>query len=444
LESAIFWTGVATVILSFCWIAYVSVVSEALHNYALSYLFELIPESDEAAQRKFEALCRRDDEFIQVAEVGRIVGFIIHLLAWAAIILPVEATYGIREIILYGMPVVGVLAFVSLLVCVLIVPPLILRHREEAALLVLLPSFALISLPLKPLTFLSSSVRSIGARIEGVDVTEDAHESFEEDLADSLEEAEREGVLDEDEREMIHKIVELGHTPAYRAMIPRTEMISVNIEDGIEGALKLAVEHGHSRIPVYEGTRDHIVGVFNTRDLTPSWLMSPAERKIELRKIVRPVRFWPATKPLDELLREMRASSTKIGILTDEHGGTAGLITLEDVLEEIVGEIHDEYDQGEVERAHRAILPFANDVAEADGDVDLDEVNRVLELHLPEGDEYNSLGGLIVNQLGRLAVAGDMVEIGGLALTVIDCDERRIKRVQISRPEETAQQHLKH
>jgi putative hemolysin len=443
LESAIFWTGVATVILSFCWIAYVSVVAEALHNYALSHLFELIPESDEAAQRRFEALCRRDDEFIQVAEVGRIVGFIVHLLGWAALVLPAGVGYDLREIVVYGMPIVGVLAFISLVVCVLIVPPLILRHREENALLVLLPSFAVTSLVFKPLTLISSSVRRIGARIEGVDVTEDAHESFEEDLADSLEEAEREGVLEEDEREMIHRIVELGQTPAYRAMIPRTEMISVDIEQGIEGALELAVEHGHSRIPVYEGSRDRIIGIFNTRDLTPTWPKPPEKRNIELRKIVRPAHFWPATKPLDELLREMRANSIKIGILTDEHGGTAGMITLEDILEEIVGDIHDEYDAGEVERAHRAILPFSGNVAEADGDVDLDEVNRVLELGLPESDEYNSLGGLIVHRLGRLAGEGDSVELNGLSLTVIEADEKRIKRVRIERKAEAPEPELK-
>jgi putative hemolysin len=433
LESAIFWVGVVTVILSFCWIAYVSVIGEALHNYALSHLFELIPESDEATQRRFEALCRRDDEFVQVSEVGRIVGFIFHLLGWAAIILPVSADFGLREVVLYAVPIVGLLTLVSLLVCVLILPPLLLRHRDEAALLVLLPSFAWVSLPFRPLILISNSVRRIGARIEGVDVTEDAHESFEEDLADSLEEAEREGVLDEDEREMIHRIVELGQTPAHRAMIPRTDMVSVNVEDGLEGAIDRAVSNGHSRIPVYEGNRDHIIGIFNTRDLTPTWMLDPETRSVDLRKLIRPVRFWPATKPLDELLREMRADRLKIAILTDEHGGTAGMITLEDILEEIVGEIHDEFDESEVKRAWHAIIPFRDDVAEADGDVDLDELNRVLDLALPESDEYNSVGGLIVNRLGRLAEIGDQVEHDGIVLRVTDADHKRIKRVNITR-----------
>jgi putative hemolysin len=437
LESAAFWIGAAVVILSFCWIAYVSVVGEALRNYALSYLFELIPEDDEATQRRFEELCRRDDEFIQVTEIGRIIGFVLHLLGWIAMIVPQDSLIDLKQLLLIGLPVVGGLSAISFLVCVVIVPPLILRHREEAALLVLLPSFAVLAVPFKPLTLIAGSLRRMGARIEGVEVSEDAQDTFEDDLADSLEEAEREGVLDEDEREMIHNVVELGKTPAWRAMIPRTDMICVDVHEGVEGALALAVAHGHSRLPVFEGDRDHIVGVFYTRDLVPSWSQPPESRSVSLRSIIRPARFWPATKPLDELLREMRAQRLKIAILTDEHGGTAGMITLEDILEEIVGDIRDEYDEGEVERAHRAILPFTENEAEADGDVDLDEVNRVLEIELPESAEYNSIGGLIVHQLHRLAQVGDSVELPGYRLTVLDADERRIKRVKIIRVADT-------
>jgi CBS domain containing-hemolysin-like protein len=426
--TAAFWIGVAVVIITFCWIAYVSVVSDALNGYALSLLFELIPENDEATQRKFEELCRRDDEFLQVAETGRIIGFVLHFTGWITIIMPEGIEFQLTHLLIGGL-----LSIISLVVCVVIVPPLLLRHREEAALLVLLPAFAWIALLFKPFTIISSSVRRMGARIEGVDVSETPQESFEEDLADSLEEAEREGVLDEDEREMIQKVVELGQTTASRAMIPRTDMHSVDVEAGIDGALKLAVEHGHSRVPVYEGDRDHIIGVFYTRDLVPTWNLPPDQKQLELRQIIRPARFWPASKVLDDLLREMRQDRIKIAILTDEHGGTAGMITLEDILEEIVGDIRDEYDEGEVERAHRAILPFQKDQAEADGDVDLDELNRVLEIDLPEAPEYMSVGGLVTHHLGRLAVKDDEVEIGELKLTVIDADEKRIRRVRITR-----------
>lgn len=435
--TAAFWIGVAVVIVTFCWIAYVSVIGEALHGYALSLLFEAIPEDDEATQRKFEKLCKDDDEYIQVAETGRIIGFVIHFTGWVMIIMPEGIEFELLHLF-----VAGILSIVSLLVCVVIVPPLLLRHREEAALLVLLPFFAKLALLFKPFTIISRSVGRMGARIEGVDVEETAQESFEEDLADSLEEAEREGVLDEEEREMIQKIVELGQTPASRAMIPRTDMVCIDVEEGIDGALNMAVSHGHSRVPVYEGDRDHIIGVFYTRDLVPTW-NNPGKRPKNLRDIIRPARYWPATKVLDDLLREMRADRLKIAILTDEHGGTAGMITLEDILEEIVGDIHDEYDEGEVERAHRAILPFHKDEAEADGDVDLDELNRVLELDLPEAPEYNSVGGLILHHLGRLAQQGDEVEIGEVKLHVLDADEKRIKRVRLTRQADVTETEVK-
>ncbi|MCB9894445.1 MAG: HlyC/CorC family transporter [Planctomycetes bacterium] len=437
--TAAFWIGVAVVILTFCWIAYVSVVSDALHGYAFSLLFDLIPDKDEATQRKFEKLCRNDDEFIQVAETGRIIGFVLHFTGWMVIIMPQGVEFQIDHLLIAGL-----LSIISLLVCVVIVPPLILRHREEAALLVLLPFFAVLALVFKPFTIISSSVRRMGARIEGVDVSETAKESFEEDLADSLEGAEREGVLDEEEREMIQKVVELGETPASRAMIPRTDMVCADVTEGVDGALKLAVKHGHSRVPVFEGDRDHIIGVFYTRDLVPTWNVPPEQKKLQLRNIIRPAHFWPASKVLDDLLREMREDRLKIAILTDEHGGTAGMITLEDILEEIVGDIHDEYDEGEVERAHRAILPFHKNEAEADGDVDLDELNKVLEIDLPEAAEYNSVGGLLLHHLGRLAVTGDEIDIGDLKLTVIDADERRIKRVKITRTSDITETEVKH
>jgi putative hemolysin len=432
LENAAFWLGAAAVILSFCWIAYLSVVGEALHNYALSYLFELIPEEDEPRQRRFEELCRRDVEFIQVAEIGRILGFIVHILGWAAMAMALAGAPELSRTVSVVMPIVVIATFVSLVVCVIILPPLLLRHREEAALLVLLPSFAWLALLFKPLTVIGNSLRLIGARIEGVSAEDSPQESFEEDLADSLEEAEREGVLDEDERDMIHAVVELSRTPAYKAMIPRTDMICADAGEGLENAVRLAVEHGHSRIPVYEGDRDHIVGVFYSRDLVKHWGESPVK---DLRTMLRPARYWPANKPLDELLREMRAERLKIAILTDEHGGTAGMITLEDILEEIVGDIQDEYDEGEADRNGKSITLLGDGAAEADGDLDLDEVNEALGIHLPEGAGYNSLGGLVLDRLGRLAAAGDEVAVDGHLLKVLDADERRIKRVRIFKQE---------
>jgi len=422
-----FWTGVAVVITTFCAIAYISVVGEALHNYALSRLFELIPEEDEATQRRFESLCARDDEFIQVVEYSRILGFVGNFLGWCMVMLSFDTGFLKQDLFMAAG-----LSVASLVVCVLIVPPILLRHREEAALLVLLPTFAWLGLPFKPLTLISSSVRSIGARIEGVEVRENAQDDFEEGLADSLESAEREGVLAEDEREMIHNIVELKKTPASRAMIPRTDMTCADIADGVESAMKAAADSGHTRLAVYERDRDHIIGVLHATDLLQKW--SAGERPSDLRAVLRPVRFWPENKPMDELLREMRAEKVSFGVLLDEHGGTAGMVTIEDVLERIVGHLPTTTPETALPAQHDdAITLFAGNEAEADGDVDIDELNAKLELELPNTPEYNSLGGLILHRLGRLGQVGDTVDCGEVKLTVKDADDRRIRRVKIER-----------
>ena len=439
-EDLVLLIGTVLVIASFCFIAYVSVVAEALRKYAISALFDAIPEEDEPRQRKFEELTRRDDEFLQACSIGRITGFVLHLCGWIMIAASNGVLFRVDELFTTGwhgienlrLPTAAGLSALSLIVSVLVIPPAILRHKEEAALLVLLPTFAVIATIFRPLTLISSLVGRFGARIEGVAHEETPEESFQEDLADSLEEAEREGVLDEDEREMIHNVVELGQTPATKAMIPRTDMICVNLDDGLNAALELAVDHGHSRIPVFEGDRDHIVGVFYTRDLVPTWADTSADRGLDLRKLIRPAHFWPETIALDELLRKMREDRLKIAILLDEYGGTAGMITLEDILEEIVGDIHDEYDEGERERAHRAITPFTHGIAEADADVDIDEVNRVLSINLAENPDYNSVGGLILHEMGHLPGVGESVVAGNFVLTVLDADERRIKRVSIA------------
>jgi putative hemolysin len=275
-------------------------------------------------------------------------------------------------------------------------------------------------------------VRSIGARIEGVEVSENAQEDFEEGLADSLESAEREGVLAEDEREMIHNIVELKKTPASRAMIPRTDMTCADLADGVESAMKAAADSGHTRLAVYERDRDHIIGVLHATDLLQKW--SAGERPSDLRAVLRPVRFWPENKPMDELLREMRAEKVSFGVLLDEHGGTAGMVTIEDVLERIVGHLPTTTPETAQPPQHDdAITLFSGNEAEADGDVDIDELNARLELELPNTPEYNSLGGLILHRLGRLGQVGDIVDVGEVKLTVKDADDRRIRRVRLER-----------
>lgn len=424
-------SGVSFLAVSAGAIAYVSVLEDALHRYNLSHLFERIAETDRDRRDRFAALTRRDKEFIQVCGIARVIMFVLHLCGWVLVIGQDLTEFGVKSLILSAA-----LSVATLMVFAIVVPPLVIRGRFESVLLSQLPTFSILALLFKPITMVSRLFRRMGAQMEGVIAKETPEESFKEELADSLEEGAREGVLDESERRMIHSVVELAHTPASKAMIPRMEMSCSDIAGGLDAALKVAADDGHSRVPIYEGSREKIIGVLHTRDVLVRWSELKAKGALDLRGLLRTARYWPESKPLNELLDEMRKERLSIAILLDEHGGTAGLITLEDIVERIVGDIRDEFDREEARRHSSKIKPFAGGEAEADGDVDLDELNRVLELNLPEGSEYNSLGGYIQNQMGRIPAIGESVTAESLRLTVVDADARRIKRVKLSRVQE--------
>lgn len=420
--------GGGTVLISAAFMAYVSVVDEALHRYNLAALFDQIG-NDAPRKERFERLTRRDDEFIQVAGIGRVIGFMVQYAAWVVLIGARFSGFWLSEL--------AYASLMSIMVAVassLIIPPLMTRKRYEDALLRLLPGFNVVALPLKPITAIGSLFRSVGARLEGAKQPEkNPEDEFQSGLADRLQEGEMEGVLDESQRVMIHNVVEMGRTPAEKAMIPRTDMAAANLDDGLDAAIKLAREHGHARVPIYQGTRDRIVGILFVRDLLASY---GAEQKPALKDVMRPPRFWPESITLDKLLEEMKRERVSIGVLVDEHGGTAGLITLEDIVEEIVGDIRDEFDKDETKRRHTSITPFVKDQAEADGDVDIDELNRKLELSLPESADYNSLAGFMIYKLGHMPSVDESLEVDGVKLTAIAADERRVKRVRISKTAE--------
>lgn len=424
-EAAWAWLiGGLVVLASAAFMSYVSIVDDALHNYNLALFFELF--KDDARQReRFEALTRRDDEFIQVASIGRVIGFMIHSAAWIVLISSRFSDFSFTE-----LAYAAVMSILVAIVASLIVPPLIIRKRYETTLRRMLPGFRIAALPLKPITMIGSLFRSVGARLEGAKPVENAEQNFQSELADRLEEGAMEGVVDEEQRAMIHNVVELGQTPAEKAMVPRTDMAAANLDDGLDAAIKLAQEHGHARVPIYQGTRDKIVGILFVRDLLPSYA---GATKPDLKSLMRPPRFWPESITLAKLLEEMKRERLSVGILVDEHGGTAGLITLEDIVEEIVGDIRDEFDKDETKRRHTSITPFHKDNAEADGDVDIDDLNRRLSLNLPERPDYNSLAGFMIYQLGHMPAVGESVEVDSVRLTVLAADERRIKRVKVSK-----------
>lgn len=229
----------------------------------------------------------------------------------------------------------------------------------------------------------------------------------------------REGTIDEVEWDVMTNIMNLDAVSVGQVMTPRTRMVAIEETETLDRAQALMLETGHLRVPVFRGSVDHVVGVLLARDL---W-KAHREGVRTLGEVLREATFVPQSKPVDDLIREMRQHRIKMAIVLDEYGGTAGLVTLEDLIEEIVGEIHDEHEQDP--------LPFeeANEGSvRIGGTVPIDEVNERFGLSLPEGD-YETVGGFIFGMLGRVAVEGDEVAVPGGIFRVVAMDGRRIDRI---------------
>jgi CBS domain containing-hemolysin-like protein len=239
---------------------------------------------------------------------------------------------------------------------------------------------------------------------------------------------EEEGIIEEEEREMIHGIIEIGDMMVREAMIPRIDIVAVEVTRPISEIVELILKHGHTRIPVYEDTIDHIVGVAYAKDLLrhSSQRRGEGGKNGDLRKVLRKPYFVPENKNLSEFLHEMRENRVHMAIVIDEHGQTAGMITIEDIIEEIVGPIRDEYDAMEEEE-----LQFlAPNDAVLDARVSLDDAREELGLKL-EAEDVDSLGGFIYSQLGTIPKSGEVLNVEGASMTVETVRGQRIGKVRV-------------
>jgi len=247
----------------------------------------------------------------------------------------------------------------------------------------------------------------------------------EEEIKTMVDAGEETGIIEEDEKEMIYSIFELGETMAREVMVPRIDIVAVESKTPVQQALDLILEKGHSRIPVYEETIDNIIGLLYAKDLLGQ--LRDGDATVALRDILRPAYFIPETKKADELLQDLQQRKVHIAIVVDEYGGTAGLVTIEDLVEEIVGEIQDEYDAEE---------PFIEVVSDDEfifnARVDLDDVNKLMNVELPS-ERCDTLGGFIYSQLGKVPKVGDEILFDGIKIAVLSVVGRRIKKVKVNR-----------
>ena len=246
------------------------------------------------------------------------------------------------------------------------------------------------------------------------------------ELISLVEAGQEEGVLEQEEQKMIVSIFRLGDTLVREIMVPRIDILALDVTTQIDQAMDALQQSGHSRLPVFEDSVDNILGLLYAKDLLGIW--REGKREVSLSEHLRPAYFVPEAKKADELLAELQAKRIHMAIVVDEYGGVAGLVTLEDIVEEIVGEIRDEYDQAE-ELLFQAIN---DDEYRFQGRIDLDDFNDIMGTNFPHG-EADTLSGLIYSRIGRVPTAGDYVRIENLQLTVEQISGQRIRKVRAQR-----------
>ena len=311
-----------------------------------------------------------------------------------------------------------------------LIPRFLSLRNPEGKLLKLLPV-------LRPfyraLTFVAEPWHRSFDRLRQQDDIEEAHDEAEDDDGDDIEAlidvGEAEGIIEEEERELIQSAIEFGDTTVAEVMTPRTEIVALPKSATVREARNMIIESRHSRLPVYRDQIDNVEGIIYVRDLLPSLSMGKADSPIG--PFIRPVYFVPETKPVAKLLREMQKAHAYLAMVVDEYGGVAGLVTVEDILEEIVGEIEDEDISGE---EPEEIVPASNGAYEVLGGTEIGKIERLFDMEI-ETDDFTTIAGLVIAQKGSVPRPGEHLDFRGLEVDVLEADGKRISRLRIKKAE---------
>lgn len=299
---------------------------------------------------------------------------------------------------------------------------------------------------LTPVVAVMNVMDELIRRLAGVslaDGPEGDTDQIDQEIMSVIAEGQAEGTVDEEQKKMIEGVISFRDLQVAQIMTPRTDILAVDANAPIGEVRDKILKDGLSRVPVFDGTLDNVIGILYAKDLL-SFLDTkgsgvggevPAESRINLRRIMRPPLFVPPTKPLRDLLKEFRIQQIHMAIVLDEYGGTAGLVTTEDIIEEIVGDIADEYERPGTEELKR----LDERTVELDARMNIGEVNRSLNLEppLPEDQDFQTVGGFVINELGSIPVKGQRVEHYGTVITVLESEPRRVKRLRVEMPAHT-------
>ncbi|MEO8509952.1 MAG: hemolysin family protein [Chloroflexota bacterium] len=355
-----------------------------------------------------------------------------HVVAGWIRLIPIDALDAAADTLAFVL-ITLFIALASIIFGELVPKTLALSFAERFALAVSRP-IGFFERILSPLVWAIASVSGILVRaLGGTEKPQGGYLSTEE-LKMLVETGSEQGGIEEDEKEMIHGVIELAEKSVHEVMVPRIGIRAVDVNDPMDEVLDLLVRAGHSRLPVFEENLDNILGILYAKDLLPYLRAEARNGEIDLRALLRPAVYVPESKRVDELLHEMRTAKRHIAIVVDEYGGTAGLITMEDVVEEIVGEIQDEYDTEE--ELVELLESNGSDSYRLDGRVSMDDLRDLFDLpddDEPDEDEYDTVGGFIVHRVGRIPLPGSEVPFRDVTLKVEAADSRRVAKVLATR-----------
>lgn len=316
-------------------------------------------------------------------------------------------------------------AFMTILVLIFgeITPKTIAANNSEKIAILVSKPIKIIILILTPVVWVFNIITNIIFKLFGIKSKSGQPYITEEELRTMVNVSQEEGVLEIEERQIINNVFQFGDMQAKEAMVQRLDMVCINADDGYKEIISLFKEEQFSRMPVYEESADDIIGIVNIKDII--FLDEDEISKFDIRNYVREAFFTYEFKKITELLEEMKKDKSQMAIVVDEYGGTAGLITIEDLVEEIVGEIEDEYDEDESD-----IEVIKEDEYIIDGSKKISEVNELIGTNL-ESEEFDSIGGFIIGHLKRLPEEHEVIEVEGVKLCIESLDKNRIKKIRV-------------
>ncbi len=400
---------------------FLSMCESALENYSSARLLEIARKRNGDAG--IHALIADDERIlltIRSLALAALVAFSLGVYSWVVLTDGGASTWTLVH--------AGLIAFGLLLTLARMIPTFVGRVFAEEILYSVRPVLTVIQVAFNWLTWIMLAVRTLTRRLVGRPDGRKEDENIQEEILSAVEDGELEGLIGQDEADMIERALDFRDADVADNMQPRTRMFALDIDTDLSEAVRLVSEAGHSRVPLYQKNMDEIVGVLYVKDLLKFWGGKEAE-SLTLRSLMRAPFFVPETKRIIQMLDEFKRRKMHLAIVLDEYGGTAGVITIEDIIEEIVGEIEDEYDEAEDTPSLRML---GDREAEVDAQVHVNDLGDALDVEI-DSAEFDTVGGLVFTALGRIPAVGDEFDYAGLHVTVLDANERSVNRVRVVR-----------